>query len=158
MGELQNCVRSKTCYWKKWFVQILRKTAELLQPCGKVELPSWAKVPDIACRGASFAMLSKGRCRTNASLLIFLVIQGSFVQCLEETRGSADRVCCYSSCDVGESSQNEQHMFSFTEVQQNSVPSTQNIWEWTFWDELLNPDLCPEWKIKTGRNHPLWTV
>lgn len=37
-------------------------------------------------------MLSKGRCRTNASLLIFLVIQSSFVQCLEETRGSADSV------------------------------------------------------------------
>lgn len=87
-------------------------------------------VPDTAeWRGAWFAMLNKGQCRSNPSLLILLVIQGSFVQCLEETRGSANRVCCCSSCDVRESSQNEQHMFGFTKVQQNSIQSTQNIWE-----------------------------
>lgn len=74
-------------------------------------------------------MLKKRHCRSNPSLLIFLVVQGSFVQCLEEARSSANRMCCYSSCDVGESSQNEQHMFSFTKVQQNSMQSTLNIWE-----------------------------
>lgn len=51
------------------------------------------------------------------------------MQCLGGIRGSANTVCCCSSFDVLRRSQNQQHVFGFTEEPLNIIQSAQNIWE-----------------------------